>query len=223
MREILFRAKTELECDVVTGETVKNPKWVYGYVDLRYMHNGFGVVIIDEKVNKTYLCQYRTIGQYTGSPDRNEKKKIFEGDICQFYDDDGESSLYVVIWEGFGWKVKDVCSGMMDDLNEFFCKRCEVIGNVFDNPELLKEGVEMSELKPCPFCGGEAQTNEVVGMSNGNPPFGWGWVGCQKCRVFMQYNHGERGKRQAVEAWNRRADEQQPGAASANDRQIAGK
>lgn len=142
VRETLFRAKTELECDVVTGETVKNPKWVYGYVDLRYMHNGFGVVIIDEKANKTYLCQYRTIGQYTGSPDRNEKKKIFEGDICQFYDDDGESSLYVVIWEGFGWKVKDVCSGMMDDLNEFFCKRCEVIGNIFDNPELLKGDAE---------------------------------------------------------------------------------
>lgn len=79
----------------------------------------------------------------------------------------------------------------------------------------------MSELKPCPFCGGEAQTNEVVGMSNENPPFGWGWVGCQKCRVFMQYNHGERGKRQAVEAWNRRADQQQPGATSANDRQTA--
>lgn len=65
----------------------------------------------------------------------------------------------------------------------------------------------MSELKPCPFCGGEAQTNEVAGMSNENPPFGWGWVGCQKCRVFMQYNRGEQGKRQAVKAWNARASQ----------------
>ena len=221
MREILFRAKTELECDVVTGETVNNPKWVYGYVDLRYMHNGFGVVIIDEKVNKTYLCQYRTIGQYTGSPDRNEKKKIFEGDICQFYDDDGESSLYVVIWEGFGWKVKDVCSGMMDDLNEFFCKRCEVIGNVFDNPELLKEGVEMSELKPCPFCGGQATLFVDGGVR----------VLCPKCGASTKILRdsmttlGVAGNatEAVIEAWNRRADEQQPGAASANDRQIAGK
>lgn len=64
----------------------------------------------------------------------------------------------------------------------------------------------MEELKPCPFCGGEAKTSEIAGIPKENLLFGWGWVGCQHCRCFMNYSHGERGKKEAIEAWNKRTD-----------------
>jgi len=60
----------------------------------------------------------------------------------------------------------------------------------------------MDELKACPFCGKEATTSEKAGIAA--LPFGVGWVGCQKCHVFMDYTHGERGKKEAIAAWNRR-------------------
>ena len=62
----------------------------------------------------------------------------------------------------------------------------------------------MNELLPCPFCGGEAKTNETACIPKENLPYGWGWIGCQECRVFMSYSHGEKGKKLAIEAWNRR-------------------
>lgn len=58
------------------------------------------------------------------------------------------------------------------------------------------------ELKPCPFCGGEATTSEEQKIDN--LPYGVGWVGCQPCRVFIDWVHGERGKKLAIEAWNKR-------------------
>ena len=62
------------------------------------------------------------------------------------------------------------------------------------------------ELKPCPFCGGEATTSEkeIKQEILKQQPYGWGWVGCQSCRVFMNWSNGDRGKRLAIEAWNRR-------------------
>ncbi len=62
----------------------------------------------------------------------------------------------------------------------------------------------MEELKPCPFCGGEATTSEKEGLQDNWPP-GWGFVGCQRCRCYMNWNHGERGKKLAIETWNTRS------------------
>lgn len=58
------------------------------------------------------------------------------------------------------------------------------------------------KLKPCPFCGREATTSEREEIKN--MPYGWGWVGCRPCRVFINWSHGERGKKLAFESWNRR-------------------
>ena len=56
----------------------------------------------------------------------------------------------------------------------------------------------MIELKPCPFCGGEA--NLVQGSSGKLLP----WVRCRDCGAeTSDYDSVE----EAAEAWNRRADD----------------
>lgn len=60
------------------------------------------------------------------------------------------------------------------------------------------------ELKPCPFCGGEATEGPV--SVNGKPSGDIGWVGCVPCGVFVSYTHGEVGRREAMRAWNTRAE-----------------
>lgn len=51
-----------------------------------------------------------------------------------------------------------------------------------------------TELKPCPFCGGEAHIVTAVGES---------WVLCDKCRATTEMHAS---KQLAVAAWNRRAN-----------------
>ena len=60
----------------------------------------------------------------------------------------------------------------------------------------------MAELKACPFCGGKAEENNYI--TNTHMVHGTGWIGCCKCRVFMDYTHGEYGRKLAIKAWNRR-------------------
>ena len=83
-----------------------------------------------------------TVGQYTGLCDKNGKK-IFEGDICQtkgfpLIDD----KPFVVEWNddecSFYWR--DVVG--TDEFNIGVSQNTTIIGNIHDNPELLKGGAE---------------------------------------------------------------------------------
>lgn len=56
----------------------------------------------------------------------------------------------------------------------------------------------MAELKPCPFCGGEAETSRGLHRYDC-----WG-VWCPECKVRTDLYLSER---EAAEAWNRRAND----------------
>lgn len=72
-----------------------------------------------------------------------------------------------------------------------------------------------SNLKPCPFCGGEASENAKVSFCGGNGAYITFSAGCKKCNVFTTcelrlvsniptYNIKD-AIQVAANAWNRRA------------------
>lgn len=85
-----------------------------------------------------------TVGQCTTLTDKNGKL-TFDGDVLKFVNDDGESSLYVVVWNTslLSWQVQEMSCYVKDDYYGFdeLCEfgNTEVIGNIHDdNPELLE-------------------------------------------------------------------------------------
>ncbi len=123
MREIKFRAK-----DIASN------KWLFG--DLR--HHKDDVCIFDQGGTKGEQVKRETVGQFTGLRDINGKD-IYEGDILDVSYADEESYLEVRFVRGvfaFLW------NGDLDD--EFPCNApthewAKVIGNIYDNPELLNK------------------------------------------------------------------------------------
>lgn len=130
MRKILFKAKR-------TG----NGEWVYGYYQQRHVISGQKRHLIFWS-NTYTVWEYvdidpETLCQYTGLTDKNGKK-IWENDIVKH---EISSGLGQVIWyqeDYIGWIVDDIWIDGQQYSHEMFSE-CEVIGNIFDTPELLKE------------------------------------------------------------------------------------
>lgn len=60
----------------------------------------------------------------------------------------------------------------------------------------------MTELKKCPFCGGEAEAYSYDAYDGYQGDLAVWRVQCQQCRAFIQRGT----KEEAIEAWNRRAE-----------------
>lgn len=135
MREILFKAKR-----------LDNGEWVEGYyVYCRKRHYILPVlnkaIGFDEREDEWVEVDPNTLCQYTGLTDKNGQK-IWENDIC----DRKEKCPEIVTYNKGDWqldysyalgKEKHFCAC---NLGFYACERecVEVIGNVFDNPELLE-------------------------------------------------------------------------------------
>lgn len=105
-----------------------NGTWIYGYLsDENYINS------ID--LNGEFLVDKDTVGQYIGVDDKNGKE-IYEKDIARV---DGKQELFVVMW------VPDTARFGLQSKSELLYfefgigSRVEVIGNVYENADLLKE------------------------------------------------------------------------------------
>lgn len=93
------------------------------------------------------VTQHFILMQSTGLRDRNDKL-IFEGDIvkvitCQEFDEiEEESSIHLIIW-GNDYPAFDLSPTILDDCNSLQYAmieyEVEIISNIYQNPELLKE------------------------------------------------------------------------------------
>nr|DAY83574.1 MAG TPA: YopX protein [Caudoviricetes sp.] len=128
-REILFRAK---HIHAMDSNEYLNGRWIHGYLsDKNYIN--------DKSLEGEFLIDEDTICQYTGLTDKNGKK-IFEGDILRHADE----TILKTVWNDRKYGFAAQCvkgSVLLKDckwgLWEFESDEVEVIGNVFDNPELL--------------------------------------------------------------------------------------
>ncbi|MCB5881041.1 YopX family protein [Lachnospiraceae bacterium EP-SM-12S-S03] len=144
MRKILFKAKRK-----------DNGKWVEGYLmDENYINVPFDDYDACGRFDDPIEIDPDTICQFTGLTDKNDKK-IWENDILRYSHEyegspflkEGEDVKYrvgAVFWSEWrgSWAV---CGrGKKKCINNDVFKynrnpnRTEVIGNVFDNPELLE-------------------------------------------------------------------------------------
>lgn len=140
MREILFKAKR-----------IDNNEWVEGcYMECNgKTFIGINIYIYGDifKVFCTPVIRWievdpETICQFTGHCDKNEKK-IWENDILMAHLDESypEDAAYETVeWGVAGWVGHETDSVDREYLDEFDLEHYEVVGNIFDNPELLQEG-----------------------------------------------------------------------------------
>lgn len=128
MREIKFRGLTK---------TTAGNRWVYGYYyKVKSFFDDEEAHFI-ETIKNNHLTEFsvdkKTIGQYTGLKDKNGKE-IYEGDIVKIQN---ELCIVEYNYNAFGLKVIDKTKpyGWV----EFIVCKCEVIGNIYENADLLKD------------------------------------------------------------------------------------
>ena len=147
MREIIFKAK-----QIDNGEWIEGSLFDNGFNGEEKKYFVGGLVI--EKYNGTACDEWditgidfceidpETICQFTGLTDKNGKK-IWENDIC----DRKEKYLEVVKMTNGDWTL-DYSYAIGRDYGNSYCnlgfyvneRKCiEVVGNIFDQPELLRE------------------------------------------------------------------------------------
>ena len=146
MNKILFR-----------GKRTDNGEWVEGfYAAFGGKDNKYHVIFTGKFIAlpigagftpELYYVDSETVGQFTGLVTTNETP-IWEGDIARFddanYEVRRECDTPGGYWAETGFTLKrigwDNTESFTDTIDDFCNEICvEIIGNIHDNPELLKE------------------------------------------------------------------------------------
>ena len=136
MREIKFR-----------GKRLDNGEWVYGYYYTQIITHAGNRKSRDHfmrtEQNIRYEVDPSTVGQFTGLKDKNGKE-IYEGDVCNCrlyncreyecfgkikWSNDEAAFLFCIVCDGGGYEEEWLYE---------YADALEVIGNIYENPELLE-------------------------------------------------------------------------------------
>lgn len=130
MREIEFRGKSKFKNTWVYGKLLNHKRIITQSDDETEEMPCFDMCDYQEEVFEN------TIGQYTGLKDKNGTK-IFEGDILEYeFEDIGKQKAYVD-WNGkYASFTLEVIS---EDFEYAPIESGVIIGNIYDNAELLGE------------------------------------------------------------------------------------
>ena len=128
MREILFR-----------GKRTDNEEWITD--SETYIRDGDGIWLSDENLNVVTVIP-ETVGQYTGLTDKNGVR-IFEGDIVKYDVNYHDMVISYDVENLGGWLYEDMDDNMQAySIYEFCLKDIAVVGNIHDNPDIIKGGGE---------------------------------------------------------------------------------
>ena len=139
IREVIFR-----------GKRTDSGEWVYGYyTKARYFLNKKEMhIIFEPDVEAFPHCEFtgyeevlpETVGQYTGLTDKNGVR-IFEGDIVKYDVNYHDMVISYDVENWGGWLYEDMDDNMQAySIYEFCLKDIAVVGNIHDNPDILKGG-----------------------------------------------------------------------------------
>lgn len=135
-REIKFRGQRLNTREWVCGDLIKHSK-----IDpFTYIAIGIGYHVNNPEIGYSIRIYPETVGQYTGLKDRNGKE-IYEGDRIKENDMTGKVKWngcgFMIEWEAdcysdlLGWE--NYKRGVLSDGSSY-----EVVGNLFESPELIK-------------------------------------------------------------------------------------
>lgn len=136
MRENLFKAKRKDNGEWIEGHYTECRGETFIGIDTSSMFEIFCPPVIRWfKVSSETLCQF------TGLCDKNGNK-IWENDILMAHLDESypEDVTYETVeWGVAGWVTHETNSVDRQPLDKFDLEHYEVVGNIFDNKELLQE------------------------------------------------------------------------------------
>jgi uncharacterized phage protein (TIGR01671 family) len=150
MREIIFRGKRTDDGKWIVGSAILYKEPITSRTPGGSFINHYRIKTVSETYDGCMEERYEpeiipeTLGQWTGLMDKNGVK-IFEGDIVKTK----YGRLCIVVWFSSqvcnGWDLKTICTvencvhtKCPDSIDLYKKENLEVLGNIHDNPELLR-------------------------------------------------------------------------------------
>ncbi|MGN1331414.1 MAG: YopX family protein [Lachnospiraceae bacterium] len=122
------------------AKRIDNGEWVEGYL-YRLSENHPPFIMLSDRRGESHEVDPSTICQCTGLKDKNGEL-IWENDVCKYYNPEDKNGIAIITEDYASWISGTI--RQTEIMTPMFYLKCgeewEVIGNIFDNPELLEVG-----------------------------------------------------------------------------------